>query len=166
MTVHFIAWQQQAKVKASRLKVSRAFCMFHEHCTRDTYWNHAVEIQAYVENLFRNDSRQFRSSGSMQTSARKAVRACFRLNPGRWRRLSRLLGRNGRVTPEERLLAVRVTMPFSTWHMRHQCDRNMQKTYRHHGNWICLCVPACVCVRIDPTCFLNCIIDLNVVSSI
>ncbi|TNN84627.1 hypothetical protein EYF80_005042 [Liparis tanakae] len=41
----------------------------------------------------------------VQTGAREAVRACFRVDPGLRRRLSPSLERNGRVNPEERLLA-------------------------------------------------------------
>lgn len=58
-----------AKLGSNELKKQRPkgwrfpgpFCMFHERCTHDTYWNYAEEIQTCAGNFLRNDSRWYES---------------------------------------------------------------------------------------------------------
>lgn len=158
MTVHFICLRlslaaTSCKVQVNRLKVSWACYMFHEHCTQDTYWNYAVENSNICRKIFSEmifgHSGEAAACGRVPESLSELV---FRLNQGLWRRLSLLLKRNGRVTPEERLLAAWVTMPFSTQHTHRRCDRNMQKAHMtpwQLSSWALLCVCVCVCVLIQ-----------------
>lgn len=68
--------RNQPKVKANRLKVAAAFCMFHERCTHDTYWNYTVKIQTYVGIFFKMILADTGYNGGTVAYADECQRGC------------------------------------------------------------------------------------------